>query len=225
MALLAYVQTGLPAAELAKSLSAPQTVTTDKPAAQLTDLKWGMYLCWSFCCFSGKQWTPNVKDVSLFSPSGCDTEQWARTAKEAGMGFICFLTKHHDGFCLWDTDTSERKVTRTKLGIDVLAELRKSCDRNGLKLALYYSESEWRWPGAREGEAYYNGINPEEKKAQLKELLTRYGPIAFLWLDNAVGDGGGDIWDEGVPSPSTNQYLSPERVRIHQAPDFEGRPG
>lgn len=225
MALLAYVQTGLPAAELAKSLSAPQTVTTDKPAAQLTDLKWGMYLCWSFCCFSGKQWTPNVKDVSLFSPSGCDTEQWARTAKEAGMGFICFLTKHHDGFCLWDTDTSERKVTRTKLGIDVLAELRKSCDRNGLKLALYYSESEWRWPGAREGEAYYNSINPEEKKAQLKELLTRYGPIAFLWLDNAVGDGGGDIWDEGVPSPSTNQYLSPERVRIHQAPDFEGRPG
>ena len=106
------------------------------------------------------------------------------------MGYICFLTKHHDGFCLWDTDTSERKVTRTKLGMDVLARLRKSCDRHGIKLALYYSESEWRWPGAREGEAYHNGINPEQKKAQLQELLTRYGPIEFLWFDNAVNDGG-----------------------------------
>ena len=159
-------------------------------AQQVADLKWGMYLCWSFCCFSGKQWTPNVQDISLFSATKCDTDQWARTAREAGMGYICFLTKHHDGLCLWDTDTSERKVTRTKLGMDVLARLRKSCDRHGIKLALYYSESEWRWPGAREGEAYHNGINPEQKKAQLKELLTRYGPIEFVWFDNAVNDGG-----------------------------------
>ena len=149
-----------------------------------------MYLCWSFCCFSGKQWTPNVEDISLFNPTGCDTDQWARTAKEAGMGYICFLTKHHDGFCLWDTDTSARKVTRTKFGLDVLNQLRQSCVKYGLKLALYYSESEWRWPGARQGEAYYNGINPEMKKAQLKELLTRYGPIEFIWMDNAIGDGG-----------------------------------
>ena len=106
------------------------------------------------------------------------------------MGYICFLTKHHDGFCLWDTDTTDRKVTRTTFGTDVLAKLRKSCDRYGLKLALYYSESEWRWPGAREGEGYYNGINPEQKKAQLRELLTRYGPIEFIWMDDAVGDGG-----------------------------------
>ena len=159
-------------------------------AREVADLRWGLYLCWSFCCFSGKQWTPNVKDISLFSATRCDTDQWARTAREAGMGYICFLTKHHDGFCLWDTDTSERKVTRTQLGLDVLASLRKSCKKYGLKLALYFSESEWRWPGAREGQAYYNGINPQVKKAQLAELLTRYGPIEFIWLDNAVGDGG-----------------------------------
>lgn len=229
MALLVCGQTGLPAAELAKSQNAAQTATTEKPAAQLTDLKWGMYLCWSFCCFSGKQWTPNVKDISLFSPSGCDTEQWARTAKEAGMGFICFLTKHHDGFCLWDTDTSERKVTRTKLGIDVLAELRKSCDQNGLKLALYYSESEWRWPGAREGEAYYNSINPEEKKAQLKELLTRYGPIAFLWLDNAVGDGGLDHkktteWIKSIQPDCVVGFSSGQAAGDMQIGE-DGRPG
>jgi alpha-L-fucosidase len=166
------------------------SVDMDKRMREFRDLKWGMYLCWSFCCFSGKQWTPNVKDISLFNPSGCDTDQWARTAKEAGMGVICFLTKHHDGFCLWDTDTSDRKVTKSPLGVDVLAKMRKSCDKYGIKLALYYSESEWRWPGAIEGQAYHNGINPQMKKAQLKELLTRYGPIEYMWIDNAIGDGG-----------------------------------
>lgn len=77
----------------------------DQRAGPLTDLKLGMYLCWSFCCFSGKQWTPNVKAISLINPTGCDTDQWTRTAEEAGMGFICFLTKHHDGCCLCDDDT------------------------------------------------------------------------------------------------------------------------
>lgn len=184
------------ACSAARGVGAAEPVTTSKPVdmdirvKEFKNLKWGMYLCWSFCCFSGKQWTPNVKDISLFNPTGCDTDQWARTAKEAGMGSICFLTKHHDGFCLWDTNTSDRKVTKSPLGIDVLAKIRKSCDKYGIKLALYYSESEWRWPGAVEGQGYHNGINPEEKKAQLKELLTRYGPIEYMWMDNALGDGG-----------------------------------
>ena len=85
-----------------------------------------MFVCWSFSTFSGKEWTPGVKDLLPSSATGCDTDQWARTAKEAGMGYILFLTKHHDGFCLWDTKTTARKVTKAPLGRDVLAELRKS---------------------------------------------------------------------------------------------------
>jgi alpha-L-fucosidase len=168
------------------------TVGMDRRTQELKGLKWGMYLCWSFSSFSDRGWTPNVKDIALFNPQGCDTDQWARTAKEAGMGFICFLTKHHDGFCLWDTATSDRKVTKSPLNRDVLAELRKSCDKYGIKLALYYSEGEWLWPNKPNGTRYdYNGgYNPEIKKAQIKELLTQYGPIEFLWLDHAVGDGG-----------------------------------
>jgi len=193
---LGFAQNANPPGSMQPSFSEPHAGQRQKPAdvrdREVRDLKWGMYLCWSFCCFSGKQWTPNVQDISLFSATRCDTDQWARTALEAGMGYICFLTKHHDGFCLWDTDTSERKVTRTKLGLDVLARLRKSCDKYGIRLALYYSESEWRWPGAREGQGYYNGINPADKRAQIKELLTRYGPIEFMWFDNAVNDGGLD---------------------------------
>ena len=66
-----------------------------------SNLRWGMFICWSFSTFSGKEWTPGVMDVS-FQATGCDTDQ-SRTAQEAGMGYILFLTKHHDGFCLWDT--------------------------------------------------------------------------------------------------------------------------
>ncbi len=163
-----------------------------KRAEELQGLRWGMFVCWSFSTFSGKEWTPGVGDVSFFRATGCDTDQWARTAKEAGMGYILFLTKHHDGFCLWDTETTDRKVTKSPLGRDVLAELRRSCDRHGIKLALYFSEGEWGWPGAVDGKGWREGVgrNPEMKKAQLKELLTQYGPIEYIWFDHAVGDGG-----------------------------------
>jgi alpha-L-fucosidase len=188
--LLAVACTAARSVAAAEPVNSSRPVDVNEQVREFKNLKWGMYLCWSLTCFSGKVWTPNVQEISLFKPSGCDTDQWARTAKDARMGFLCFLTKCHDGFCLWDTDTSERKVTKSPLGIDVLAKVRKSCDKYGIKLALYYSESQWGWPGAVQGQAYHGGKNPEMKKAQLKELLTRYGPIEFIWIDNAVGDGG-----------------------------------
>ena len=107
-------------------LRAADTVAMTRRAAELKSLKWGMFVCWSLSTFSGKEWTPGVKDIAVFKATDCDTDQWARTAKEAGMGYILFLTKHHDGFCLWDTKTTDRKVTKAPLGRDVLAELRKS---------------------------------------------------------------------------------------------------
>jgi alpha-L-fucosidase len=166
-------------------------IPDEKRAQEIKDLKWGMFVCWSFSTFYGKEWTPtHDKDASYFKVTGCDTDQWCKTAKDAGMGYILFLTKHHDGFCLWDTKTTEKKVTNSPLGIDVLAQLRKSCDKYGLKLALYFSEGDWNWPEAVDGKAKKGGNNPEMKKAQLKELLTQYGPIEFWWMDHAVGTGG-----------------------------------
>jgi alpha-L-fucosidase len=171
---------------------AADPVDPARRAAELKSLRWGMFICWSFSTFSGKEWTPGVSDASFFRATGCDTDQWARTAKEAEMGYILFLTKHHDGFCLWDTQTTDRKVTNSPLGRDVLRELRKSCDQHGIKLALYFSEGDWTWPGAVDGQggAGGGGANPEMKKAQLKELLTQYGPVEYIWFDHAVGEGG-----------------------------------
>ncbi len=176
-------------------------------AEQISDLKFGMFICWSFSSFSGFEWTKGVENVDFFRATGCDTDQWCKAAKDAGMNYILFLTKHHDGFCLWDTATTDWKVTKSPLGIDVLAKLRKSCDKYGIKLALYFSEGDWTW--IKEGipkEAMENtngekwwrhpiwksGKNTDLKKAQLKELCTRYGPIEFFWMDHAQTDGGLD---------------------------------
>jgi len=169
----------------------PEKIPNEVRARQIQDLKWGMFICWSFSTFYGQEWTPTRdKDASFFQATGADTDQWCRTAQAAGMNYILFLAKHHDGFCLWDTDTTDKKVTNSPLGIDVLAQLRKSCDQYGLKLALYFSEGDWTWPDAVDGKAKMGGHNPEVKKAQLKELLTRYGPVEFWWMDHAAGTGG-----------------------------------
>jgi len=166
-------------------------------AAELKNLRWGMFVCWSFSTYSGREWSPGITDLSFFRATEVDTDQWAQTAKEAGMGYMLFLTKHHDGFCLWDTKTTDRKVTKAPLGRDVLAELKKSCDKHGVKLALYFSSGDWTWPGALDGQSagtqrqdVVGGNNPEGKKEQLRELLTQYGPIEFIWFDRAAGNGG-----------------------------------
>jgi alpha-L-fucosidase len=179
-------------AVLASSAAEPPRPVSDARVQQLKDLRWGMFICWSFSTFSGKEWTPGVTNIDLFAARDVDTDQWAKTAKEAKMGYILFLTKHHDGFCLWDTKTTDRKVTKAALGRDVLAELRKSCDKYGIKLALYFSEGEWAWPDKPGGGRYQanGGYNPEMKKAHLQELLTQYGPIEYIWMDHAIGDGG-----------------------------------
>jgi len=167
-----------------------KSIDMDQRTEELKNLRFGMFICWSFSTFSGKEWTQRIKDVSFFRATNADTDQWARTAREAGMGYILFLTKHHDGFCLWNTETTDRKVTNAPLGRDVLAEIRTSCDKYGIKLALYFSESDWTWPEPEDGEPGFSGVNPTVKKAQLKELLTQYGPIEWIWFDHAIGDGG-----------------------------------
>ena len=150
----------------------------------LKNLHFGMFVCWSFSTFSNVEWTRGVKQVDFFNPTGFDPDQWCVAAKDAGMKYILFLTKHHDGFCLWDTQTTERKVTKSPLQVDALKKMREACDRHGLKLALYFSEGDWTWPDNK---------NTEMKKAQLKELCTQYGPIEYFWLDIAQTDGGLDL--------------------------------
>lgn len=157
-------------------------------AKQIAGMKFGMFICWSM---AGTIDVPNEYvnfpfEPKQFNVTGCNTDQWCKTAKKAGMGYILFLTKHHDGFCLWDTKTTDLKVTNSPLKRDVLNELRKSCKKYGIKLALYFSEGDW----AMERKKATVAEQAEFKKAQLRELLTNYGPIEFIWFDHAAGNGG-----------------------------------
>ena len=134
-----------------KSTIIQEKIPDEVRAKQISDMEFGMFICWSFSTFSGIEWTGQELPPEFFRATKCDTDQWARVAKEAGMKYIYVLTKHHDGFCLWDTNTTDLKVTNAPLKKDVLKMLRKSCDKYGIKLGLYYSEADWNWPGAKRG--------------------------------------------------------------------------
>ncbi len=186
---IAAVLLALPVRSAAES---PPPAPSAERVRQFQDLRFGMFICWSLSTFSGYEWTPGVEDIDFFHPTGCDPDQWCAAAKDAGMTYILFLTKHHDGFCLWDTATTDRKVTRTKAlaGRDVLREVKQACDKHGLKLAIYFSEGDWSWSPKRKDIHSPTAKRPDIKSAQLRELLTNYGPIEYLWFDHAVGDGG-----------------------------------
>lgn len=129
-----------------------------------------------------------------FNPVKYDPEQWVLAAKSAGMEYICFTTKHHDGFCMWDTAETDFNIMHTPYGRDVLAMLAEACRKYDMKLSLYYSNPDWhspvgynsrsthQWccvdPSTENTEAYREYV-----KAQLRELLTNYGPIYTMFWD------------------------------------------
>ncbi len=74
-----------------------------------------------------------------FNPVAYDPERWLDAAESAGMEYLCFTTKHHDGFCMWDTQETDYNIVNTPYGRDVLAMLAEACERRGILLCLYYS--------------------------------------------------------------------------------------
>jgi alpha-L-fucosidase len=153
-------------------------------AREMQDLKRGLFIHWGIYVFERTNGYTgiSVADASLFRPTGLDAEQWVLTAKEAGMRYILFAAKNSDGFCLWDTKVTLCKVTNSPLRRDVLEELRRACEKHGIGLALYYAPADATWPKGR--------LAPEAIKAQVRELMTQYGPIEFLLINPRFGDGG-----------------------------------
>ncbi len=135
-----------------------------------------------------------------FNPTKFDPEAWLDQLQEAGMQYLCFTTKHHDGFCMWDTAYTEYKITRTPYGRDVLGRLADACANRGIPLGLYYSLPDWHhanapnWGRHHEMTAPRDSDRPDEcaylkyVRNQVTELLTDYGPIhAFFWDVNVAG--------------------------------------
>ncbi|AFN74824.1 alpha-L-fucosidase 1 [Melioribacter roseus P3M-2] len=136
--------------------------------------------------FMNLEWGRKDFDLSVFNPSGIDTDQWARILKEAGFKLIILTAKHHDGFCLWPSRYTDYDIENTpyKNGKgDIVKELSESCRKEGIKFGIYLSP--WDMHEKTYGSDAYN----EYFRNQLKELLTNYGEIAEVWFDGACGEG------------------------------------
>jgi len=171
---------------------------------EFQDEKFGMFIHWGLSSVLGHgEWVMNNRNIrvdeykrllNIFNPQQFDAKAWVAAAKAAGMKYITFITRHHDGFSNWDTKQSDWKITNTPYGKDALKQLSEECQKQGIKLFCYYSLLDWyrtdyQYETGRTGKgtgrtqksnwnSYLNFM-----KAQLTELLTNYGPISGIWFD------------------------------------------
>ena len=147
---------------------------------QFVDLRLGMFIHFNIPTFMDQDWADPDASPAIFDPKKLDCSQWARAAKAANMSYGCLTTKHHSGFCIWDTHTTDYNVMNSPLKRDVVREYVNAFRAQGLKTCLYYSILDTHHK-LRPG--YITRRHVELIKAQLTELLTHYGEITALIID------------------------------------------
>ena len=215
-------------------------------------LHWGIYSLWD-CCESWplvpddawarpdslKCWQACGKDIGkfqeaywnlnrTFNPVDFDPTLWAKAAKDAGFRYVNFTTKHHDGFCMWDTKTTDYRVTHSDCPhhshpkADIVRAVFDAFRAEGLAISCYFSKADWhtphywnpQWPANTRCNNYDRFEHPEiwDKFkaftfAQIEELMSQYGPIDVLWLD------GGQV---GPPHQDIDMASIAKMAREHQ---------
>jgi Alpha-L-fucosidase len=150
--------------------------------------QFGMFIHFGVNTFGNVEWSNGGIDALSYQPTVIDAEQWVRTAWEAGMNYVVLITKHHDGFCLWDTEYTNYSIKHSGNTTDVVKAVSEACAKYGIKLGLYYSL--WDCKEGSYQKDFANGYIPYMLN-QLTELLDgRYGQIVELWLDGS--------WDKSV---------------------------
>ena len=147
---------------------------------KFVDLRFGMFIHFNIPTFMDQDWADPEASPALFDPKKLDCAQWARAAKSANMSYGCLTTKHHSGFCIWDTKTTDYNVMHSPLKRDVVREYVDAFRAQGLKTLLYYSILDTHHK-LRPGHITRQHI--EMIKAQLTELLSNYGEITALIID------------------------------------------
>ncbi|WP_301872853.1 alpha-L-fucosidase, partial [uncultured Duncaniella sp.] len=188
----------------------------------------GIFIHWGiYSMFGQGEWYLNygvkadeyAKAAKGFYPIDFNAEEWARAIKGSGAKYICFTSRHHDGFSMWDTKQSDYNIVKsTPFKRDIVKELSEACQKEDLKLHLYYSHIDWTrpdYPRGRTGlstgrdstysdwDNYYKFMN-----AQLTELLTNYGPIRAIWFDG--------VWDHDQDTVPFDWQLGPQYEMIHR---------
>lgn len=132
------------------------------------------------------------KSVRDFNPVDLDAKEWVRIAKDAGMKYIVFTTKHHSGFCMWDTQTTDFKITNTPYGKDLLKEYVDGVRRAGLAVGFYYSPEDFKFLYENNINVRRHGLNLDDTfmvkymdfiRQQTNELFSNYGKVDVLFID------------------------------------------
>ncbi|MCF8715602.1 alpha-L-fucosidase [Joostella atrarenae] len=172
-----------------QEVTPPQAVGPIPSERQLAwqELEYYAFIHFNMNTFTDMEWGLGGESPKSFNPTDLDVNQWVSVAKEAGMKGIIITAKHHDGFCLWPTETTEHSIKNApyKNGKgDLIKELSEACKEGGLKFGVYLS------PWDRNNEHYGNPEYVEIFHEQLRELLTNYGDIFEVWFDGANGGSG-----------------------------------
>ena len=231
------IQTGTLASLLFASATAnaqePEYTPTPenlKARQEFADSKFGIFIHWGiYSMFAQGEWylqnfpidkNEYAKAADAFYPHRFNAKEWVAAIKDAGAKYICFTSRHHDSFSMWDTEQSDYNIVdATPFGRDVIKELADECHKQGIKLHLYYSHIDWardEYPLGRTGTkvigrdkakadwpAYYEFMNK-----QLTELLTNYGEIGAIWFDGK--------WDRDQDTVPFNWQLDEQYAMIHR---------
>ena len=150
----------------------------------IQEMKYYAFVHYTVNTFTNKEWGNGKEPEQVFNPTDQNTDQWCAAIRDAGMKGVILTCKHHDGFCLWPTKTTEHSIKNSpyKNGKgDVVRDVADSCTKYGLKFGVYLSP--WDRNSKLYGTPAYNDFYIE----QMTELLTNYGEIFMLWLDGACG--------------------------------------
>lgn len=192
-----------------------KALTKDERMEWWRDARFGMFVHWGLYAvpagtYQGKrvdgigEWIMNSAKIPVdeyekyaaqFDPIAFDADEWVRIAKNAGMKYIVITSKHHDGFCLWDSKVTDYDIMdASPFKRDILGELAKACKKHKIKLCFYHSIMDWHHPDAQA--PFYPNYNDTNRsnpnfdryvetymKPQLAELLANYGPLGVLWFD------------------------------------------
>jgi alpha-L-fucosidase len=183
-----------------------------------SDAKFGLFIHWGpFSVPGDGEWVMNIRNITVknytrlmdfFNPTGFDASAWVKMAKDAGMQYITLITRHHDGFSMWDTKYSDFNIMNSPYKKDIVKMMADECHRQGIKLFLYYSLLDWRrddysWGTGRTGKGTGRTIHGKWEdyiqfmKNQLTELLTNYGEIGGIWFDG--------YWDQTAPEGAADR--------------------
>jgi alpha-L-fucosidase len=179
------------------------------------DARFGLFIHWGLYSIPAGEWKGKTdyaewirnqaqipvkiydKFVSEFNPVKFNADRWVRLAKDAGMKYMVITSKHHDGFCLFNSKYTDFDIKSTPFKKDILKELSEACNKEGIKLCFYYSIMDWHnpdylprreWEKTRSTKGADFNRYVEYMKNQLKELLTNYGNIGVLWFDGEWED-------------------------------------